>query len=86
MLPSPLAVIGIFMLGASAGSLVTYAKYRSAIGEFRRALGCLVVSDIPVTKAGAVVCHAVGPDAPNVSRRPNRIRRSAHPAASKNER
>lgn len=38
MSPNPLATIGIFMLGASAGSLVTYARDRHIIDDLRRAL------------------------------------------------
>lgn len=63
MLLSPLAVIGIFMLGASAGSLVTYAKYRGTIGEFRRALEYLVVNDPRIPEDVPVVRHAVRPEA-----------------------
>ena len=39
LVSDPLVITGIFMLGASAGALVTYAKQRKAIGECRKALG-----------------------------------------------
>ncbi len=38
LLSDPLAISGVFMIGASAGALVTYAKYRALLGECRRAL------------------------------------------------
>lgn len=38
MLADPLAVFGIFMLGAAAGALITYAKQKHIVGECREAL------------------------------------------------
>jgi hypothetical protein len=38
LLADPLAVFGIFMLGAAAGALVTYAKQKHIVGECRTAL------------------------------------------------
>ncbi len=63
MLPGALTVIGIFMLGASAGSLVTYAKCRVTIGELRRSLKCLAVNDMRQPEDAPVVRQAVRTDA-----------------------
>ena len=38
MISDPLVITGTFMLGASAGAVVTYAKQRNAISECRKAL------------------------------------------------
>jgi CheY-like chemotaxis protein len=38
LLSDPLTVTGIFLLGASAGALVTYAKQKQVIDECRKAL------------------------------------------------
>jgi hypothetical protein len=38
VLPDPLAIIGMFMLGASAGALVTHIKDRNTVREARNAL------------------------------------------------
>jgi DNA-binding response OmpR family regulator len=46
----PFAIAGIFMLGATAGSLVTYVKCRSALAECRKAMG--------LTPANEVTAHA----------------------------
>lgn len=38
MLSDPLAVFGVFMMGASTGALVMHVKYRGLLKEFRKAL------------------------------------------------
>jgi len=38
LLADPLAVFGIFMLGAAADALITYAKQKHIVGECREAL------------------------------------------------
>ena len=38
MLSDPLAVVVIFMMGAAAGALVTYAKQKHVLAEYRKAL------------------------------------------------
>ena len=38
VLINPLAITGIFIIGASAGSIVTYIRCRGALGEYRKAI------------------------------------------------
>jgi DNA-binding response OmpR family regulator len=37
-LSNPLAITGTFILGASAGSLISYIRYRGAVGRYRKAI------------------------------------------------
>jgi hypothetical protein len=38
VLADPLTITGVFTLGAAAGSLIAYARYRHMINECRKAL------------------------------------------------
>lgn len=64
MVPDPLAITGIFLLGASAGALATYVKLRGALVECRRALE--MVRGLPETVAERTL-H-VGPKALIIAR------------------
>lgn len=45
LLADPLAVIGIFLLGAATGHVLGYTRYRRVLGEYRKAVEYLFVKD-----------------------------------------
>jgi CheY-like chemotaxis protein len=64
----PFAIAGIFMLGATAGSLVSYIKCRSALAECRKAMGLAPANG---AKVPASAPHAI--QALVVSRNPEAV-------------
>ena len=70
MLSDPLAVVVIFMMGAAAGALVTYAKQKHVLAEYRKALELAVHEKKPPAESKA----GLGLKALIVGRDPEMIR------------
>lgn len=50
MLSDPLAIIGVFMIGASTGAVIMHVKYASILRNYRRAWEAHIRRDEPMTK------------------------------------
>lgn len=55
VLADPLAITGVFTLGAAAGSLIAYARYRHMINVCRKALELSAVNRLSSEKVEALV-------------------------------